>query len=942
MSPGPPAPSDRSRTCHRGRPAPGDLCAADREPAGRAGVADRVLASWCAVSAVGPVRRGSLPGRGAELAVLDDALARAEAGHAQVVLIEAEPGLGKSALLDSFLDRGGTGELVWLRCDEFESDLDYSSIDVLLDDPATVTSRVAAGRRLLSRLSEAQSSSSGVTILAIDDAQWMDLASAQALRFALRRLRDDRVLTVIARRPHPKPDHDLLDGDVSTTIIRLGALDAASVHQLASQLRSWDLPTATVERLVQRTGGLPVLVVAVLRGVDHPDQLVSGSEVPGTVAAAVARLLGSVPQAAQRLVQASSVLGESTDLSVLGRVADVDDPYEVIESAVAAGLLTATSDAVVDTSHELLRAAVYSATPTSDRRELHARASRWTTGDRSLAHRASAADRADRQLATELVRAADAARAAHRYDLAASHRLRARATSDDAVLRDQLLLEALIDRVASLRLSAAEELAAIVEPFPSSALRSLALGLLDREAGRVASARTLLQAAVDQARADGDRPLIERAGLAAAVLYVSLNDGEAALGVIGEADSSTDPELAHDARTTRGIAQWLTDDSPGALALLGDMELSRTGRPWEADLLGARGMINLYSGHLLEALADFDQAVDLVHLWRPSTSHVRIFELRSTTRFWLGDWTGASVDAAAALALSEGGTAPWSLPLAHAVTAEVAIGRGRWSVASEHLAAARSALELLAPDPGVEWVSMREAVLLLVRLDFTGVLELVTPLGQADQLARLAPFRPYRWVVPSLIYANVWLGRVAEAERILAEYETMLDRWPGGMTPSRLGWLRAQIAEQRGDLATARAHYADDLDDPDVLLVPYVHAQTLFDVGRLDRALGDPREAIVRLRQAQSILAKLPATPFLRRCAFELKACGQQTNVADPLGLTPREDDVASLVARGYTNKEIGAELFLTVKSVEYHLSNIYAKLGVSSRSQLRRLRSVV
>ena len=262
--------------------------------------------------------------------------------------------------------------------------------------------------------------------------------------------------------------------------------------------------------------------------------------------------------------------------------------------------------------------------------------------------------------------------------------------------------------------------------------------------------------------------------------------------------------------------------------------------------------------------------------------------------------------------------------------------------AAGHLTRARNALERLAPDPGVEWVTMRETVLLLVRQDFAGVLELVTPLSQPDQLARLAPFRPYRWVVPARIYATVWLGRLVEAEHALAGYETMLERWPGGMTPSRLGWLRAQLAEQQGDIAAARAHYADDLDDPDVLLVPYVHAQTLFDVGRLDRALGRRREAIVHLRAAQSILAKLSATPFLRRCAAELRACGEQTSIAEhPLGLTVREEDVASLVARGYTNKEVGAELFLTVKSVEYHLSHIYAKLGISSRRELRRLRSV-
>src|ERR1700710_297720 len=156
-------------------------------------------------------RRGLLPGRDGDLALLDQALARAREGHAQVVLIEADPGLGKTALLEAFLDQP-VGELLWLRCDEFEADLAYSAVGVLLDEPETIGSEVAAGRRVLSRLSDAQTSSDGVTVLAIDDAQWMDSASAQAVRFALRRLRVDRVLTVVARRPHPTPDRDLIDG----------------------------------------------------------------------------------------------------------------------------------------------------------------------------------------------------------------------------------------------------------------------------------------------------------------------------------------------------------------------------------------------------------------------------------------------------------------------------------------------------------------------------------------------------------------------------------------------------------------------------------------------------------------------------------------------------------------------------------------------------------
>jgi hypothetical protein len=286
---------------------------------------------------------------------------------------------------------------------------------------------------------------------------------------------------------------------------------------------------------------------------------------------------------------------------------------------------------LVDCTNDLLRAAVYSAIPRSARRALHARAVRWTTGDRRLVHHASAADRPDDELATELGRAADEARAAHRYDLAASHRLRARAVSDDPLLRVRLLLEALIDRVASQRLSAADELAASAELasaelLPPSALRSLALGLLAREAGHVSAARTLLQAAVDRARADGDTVLASGPGSRQRYYTcASTTANRRWRRSLGDPDGAADPEVAQDAHHT-GIALWLTGDSAAALALLHDVQLSATGGSSESDLLGARGMINLYAGHLVEALADFDRAVDLAHLWR---SYVHAQTLRS-------------------------------------------------------------------------------------------------------------------------------------------------------------------------------------------------------------------------------------------------------------------------------------------------------------------------
>jgi DNA-binding CsgD family transcriptional regulator len=147
------------------------------------------------------------------------------------------------------------------------------------------------------------------------------------------------------------------------------------------------------------------------------------------------------------------------------------------------------------------------------------------------------------------------------------------------------------------------------------------------------------------------------------------------------------------------------------------------------------------------------------------------------------------------------------------------------------------------------------------------------------------------------------------------------------------------VAEARGEPRTAREHYVKYLQEPELQQSPYAHAQVLYNAGRLEHALDNRRGAIEHLGQAQAIFARLRAQPDLVRCVAELNACGLRSTMTSPLALTGREEDVAALVTRGYTNKEVGAELFLTAKAVEYHLSKIYAKLGVTNRRELRRKR---
>lgn len=890
-------------------------------------------------------RPTAIVGRTVELDRLTRSYASARAGQAQVVIIEAEAGMGKSALLEDFARRHRGAVVRWLRCDEFERDIAFAGAERLLGVGDTLTGRseVEVGRRLLAWLGE-QQSGKRVMVLAVDDAQWLDRPSNQALAFALRRLRADRTLTILTRRPGPADGITVLTEDpVATVLLRLAPFDAAAVITLAEKLRSWQLPEELATRLIGSTGGVPLLVAEAIRGAAAPAHLAPApgvrATITATVAAAVDRMLSSVAAETRRLVEASAVLAEPVELLVLSRMSAMADAGAAAAAGARAGLLRIDADGLVRCAHDLLLDAVYRSLSPTRRRELHRLATAWTTGDRQIAHRAAATDGSAPELVTELIAAADAARSAQRHDLAAAHRLRARGVCADASMREVLLLEAVIDRVTAQDLVGADELAASVDTGNLTALGCLALGLLARETGQVAMARRLLRDAFDQARIAGDRRLCERAGLAQAVLAVRLNEGEAAVRAVACAEESADPEVATDARTNKALGLWQLGEHEQAIAVLEGAGSVAGDAPWDADVLAVRAMVREYLGQLPEALADYDAAVALDPVWRPSTNHSRTRVLRATTRVLLGDWDGAAIDAAAARALAHTASQAWSISLAYAVSADVPAWRGQFDIAAEYLAEAEDALQVLRPPQVLDFVVDHQLALATARGDHDAVTGLLEPLLRTDYLERAGIIRTYRWPYQCWIDSRIALGDLSGAARTLSDYERALDRWPGGAVPPRLGWLRGRLAEAHGEPLAARDHYASDLLCPETQRTPFGYAGLLLSLGHLERVLGNRREALNHLTKARQIFARLRAIPAEQQCLAELAACGQQPGVAFPLRLTPREEDVASLAARGYTNKEIAAELYLTAKTVEYHLHNIFAKLGISNRRELRRLR---
>ena len=881
-----------------------------------------------------------LVGRAAELAVLRGGLQAALSGQAQVVVVDGPAGIGKTALLTEFVTREtAAAEVVWLRCDRFERDLPFAAAELLLGAQiAATSSELEVGRSLLVRLGDSHPAQD-VTVLVVDDAHWMDGPSARALRFALRRLQVEPFLAVVARRPSELPaDLFVAEDPRASTVVQLGPLDAAAVRDLARGVRGWTLDGPTADRVVEQTGGSPLLISSVLQNVARHEQLETWTDVPATAATAAQRMLGSLDQESRRLVEAAAVLAEPADLVMLGGVAEVTAAAPRAHAAAAAGLLAMDSAGAVAATHTLLGEAVYDLLPLGRRQHLHARAAEWTSGDRRLGHRAAAVSRPDPRLVAELVTAADRARSSRRYDLAAAHRLRARSVSADPMQRDTLLCEALIDRVSAQDLDGADALAQLAEPLTPSPLRSLALGLLARERGRIGPARTYLQEALKHAPEPSNLEVRPRAAVALAVLHVRLSESELALTALDAVDHLDEPELAGDAATARGIALWQAGDDRAALSYLASVPVSPEGSPWEAELLAVRGMVHLFAGELPKASGDLNASIGLTHLWRPSTNQPRIYVMRSMARFRLGDWDGALADAAAARALAVQAEV-WSVVWARAVSIDVPASRGQWDIAAAHLAEARIALGRLPYAQVVDVVARHESAIHVARGDYSALLALLEPLRTGHHMEQLAAFRPHRWILPTWISSAIHAGRLVEAERELDRYTGMLERWPGGVEPARLGWLRGLLAQAHGQPETARRHFHADLADVKTPKDPFTHGQLRHTMGRFEQAAGRRREAINHLTVAHDLFTQLRAAPFIERCRLDLTAAGRRPVGTNPRALTEREEDVVALVSRGFTNKEVARELFLSAKTVEYHLRGVYSKLGIASRTELRRLR---
>ncbi len=911
-------------------------------------------------SAAADPGRGVFVGRAGELAVLAAAAVAARSGEPRVVLVEGEGGAGKSTLLARFAARLAGPVVLRAGGDEAELLLPYGVVGQLVASaqgagegpPGLLAAELsggvdplAVGADLVGWLGQFQT----MVLVVIDDLQWADGLSARAVLFALRRLQADRVLVVVSARAGELSRLGegwlrFVAGDHRAGRVRLGGLGPAEVVALGRALGAGELPRRAVGRLLEETGGNPLYCRAVLEELGAEGRDLGGGTlwVPRSLAGVLLSRVSALSPAARELVATTAVLGHRCELAAAAALADLGDPLPALGEAVAAGILAEQLGgpaARIGFSHLLVQRAVYADLSPARRRRLHQRAAGLVDRHQALGHRLAAAAGPDDELAGELEAAGREARDLGRTAQAAAWLAQAAGVSSDPGAADRRLLDALEILVFYGEVAEAEVLAAQVAGGPGPR-RSWLLGALDFLAGRAAAAEDRLVAAwqtYDRAR-DAAVGAAAATWLALLCLVAGRIPEAIEWGERSAAVGAAPAAVRHPALGVLAIALFADGRGPEGLARLAFLPAAPAEVPREdTDTLALRGMARVLAEDLAGAIADLSTAAARLRAGVPLRTASRCLSYLAEAECRLGSWDDAVVHGELAVSLAHDADRIWEFGYVHSVAAVVPAARGDWEVARAHVRMATEAAQAFGAPGAIIAAATARAFLATARGDLEDVISAAAAVRATDQAEFLHNLGRDNW--RSLeIDALIGLGRLGEAETALAELETALS--PAG-PPSVL----VAAARLRGDLATAAGHHAAAAAAFETawrraqgLRVPLTFAQLEISDARLLRLAGQPQTAVVRLRSARQRLITLGARPYLEACDRELAAAGAPVGseaMAALPGLTPAEQAVARLVVTGRSNRQTAAELYVSVKTVEFHLGHIFDKLGIRSRKDL-------
>jgi len=903
----------------------------------------------------------ALVGRQAQLAVLDSELAAVRARCPRLVILEGPAGVGKTALLNRFLREADDLRTLRATGEEVEALLPYGVIAQLvraahvdvpevlsrLDAPASRSrDPITVGAGLVELLGTLQD---GPPVgLVIDDAQWADRPSLQALLFALRRLEADRVLTLISARD--SISGELLEGlhrlvtNGGGTLLRLTGLDATAIRELGILMGFEQLSARTAERIREHTQGAPLHVRALFEEL-HLEALEQPADAPlpsprNFSALVLGRLAGCAPET-QHLVIAAAVLGLRCPLSMAGELAEIADPFPALEQSMAARLLEVHGDlhrGTIVFPHPLVRAAVYHDLGPVRRMGLHSRAAALVQDEASsLRHRVAAARGNDAQLAADL--SAFARREARHgaWASAADALLSAERLAPTPAEAHRCLLEAVEYMLLGGDVIGAIAYTDTVTELHRSPRRDYVLGNLALMTGRHEEAERLLICAYELCDTGTDVRLVADIAVQLASLYVARGKGvECATWAARSLDAGHGMSLLPSALTCQVTGLAVAGRVPEALAAATALrQVSPDLDQASVDGYLGRGFVRYIIDDLTGACSDLSAMSAVFRRRGPAFLAVSALMFVSWAEYRLGSWDDAILHGRLAASIAEDGDQLWLLAMAHLGACAPVAGRGDWEAAQVHAdGACRAAAMVGLEFAGTACAAMAEAYVARARGDHAHVvraLEVLQPLAEVEVLREPGILGWQEFYAEAL----VGVGRLDEAEAVLTPYEQLATERDRRSAMARAARVRGSLESARGYREEAAAAFTASLAHLEGLPMPFEHALTELEYGSLLRRAGKRSIAASHLRAAREGFSILAARPFLERCDRELAACGlspaKRRNM-EPNRLTPQESSVARLVAAGKSNREIATELVVSTHTVEYHLRNVYSKLGVRSR----------
>jgi DNA-binding CsgD family transcriptional regulator/tetratricopeptide (TPR) repeat protein len=900
-----------------------------------------------------PPGRNRLCDRHWERDALDRLLAGVHAGRSGVLVLRGEAGIGKTALLDYAVDTASDCRVARVTGVESEMELAFAGLHQLcgpemlnrldrLPGPqrdalgsafgltaGTSPDRFVTGLAVLSLLADVAEEQPLLCV--VEDAHWVDQASAQVLAIAARRLHAESVAMLFAiREPCAAPEFEGLPE------LRVVGLPDRDARELLDSVTPGGLDARVRDRIVVETQGNPLALLELPRGLE-PAELAAGLGLPGTppvphrIEESFTRRVEQLPAATRLLLLAAAVEPTGEAQLIWRAAARLDIGLDAAAPAEADGLVQL--GARIAFRHPLVRSAVYRAASPDQRRTVHGALADAIDPaldpERRAWHRAHATLDPDGAVAEELERAAGRALARGSLAAAAAFLERAVALTPDPGRRAERLLEA-----AQVNLDAGSAGAAsrLLDAADEGRLDELQRAQVERMRARIAFV----------ARRDRDAaPLLLRAArrlepldvrlaretyleaLDAAIVAGSLAEGHGVLQMAAAARAAPpapEPPQPSDLLLD-GLAALLTEGyAAGVPTLKKAFDAHRDGDELRWLALAVRT-----AGELCDHEASLTLATRAVQLAR-DTGALALLPVALTR---LAAVTVETGDFAAGAALLEEArsitTATGSPPMS---TGEILLAGWR-GVEADHAALAEEVLadaEARGEGRAITIVELSTAVL----HNGLGNHDTALPSAQRACAAGDSP----QWTIPELVEAAARTGRPELAD---AAMQRLCDLAQHSATEVARG-LRARCLAllAQGQAAEDLFRQALDLLGRTRTKIHLARAHLLYGEWlRGERRRLDARE---QLRIAHEMFVSMGARAFADRAARELLAAGERvlrSRVESGDRLTAQEMQIARFAHEGLTNQEVGARLFLSPRTVEYHLRKVFTKLGIGSRTEL-------